>query len=259
MRLDRFLSGQTALSRAACTDAVKRGSVTVNGTVIRRPETAIDPAKDIVTLAGKPVAYEPYVYYLLHKPVGVLTAARDKKQPTVLDLVQPEDRRNGLFPSGRLDKDTSGLLLLTDDGQLSHKMLSPRHHTAKYYLAQLRDVYQPAYAEAFRSGILLREGDTEEACLPAECEPVGDRLAVLKLHEGKYHQVRRMFAAVGNFVTDLVRVQIGALALPPDLPAGAYLKLSTKETSLIWEDSSISRVCVFCMQHYSSYWIKSGK
>lgn len=259
MRLDRFLSGQTSLARSAASNAVRRGSVTVNGAVVRKPETAVDPRRDTVTLCGEPVCYEEFVYYLLHKPVGVLTAARDRNQPTVLDLIAPEDRRKGLFPSGRLDKDTSGLLLLTDDGQLSHKMLSPRHHTAKYYLAALRSDYQPQYAEMFRSGILLREGEREEACLPAECAPVGDRLAVLELHEGKYHQVRRMFAAAGNYVTDLLRVQIGGLVLPPELPAGSYLKLSTKEISRIWEDSSISRVCAFCVQHYSSYWIKSGK
>ena len=256
MRLDRFLSAQTSLTRSAASEAIRRGAVCVNGTPVRKPDTAVDPQQDAVTLAGKPVQYEQFVYYLLHKPTGVLTAARDKNQPTVLDLIKPEDRRRGIAPSGRLDKDTSGMLLLTDDGQLSHQLISPRHHTAKYYLARLRDPYRPEYAEQFRAGIFLREGGSEEQCLPAECVSVGGQLALLRLREGKYHQVRRMFAAAGNFVIDLLRVQIGALPLPPELSKGAYQKLSTKDISLLCEDSSISSVRAFCMQHYSSYWIK---
>lgn len=259
MRLDRFLSGQTALSRSAAADAVRRGSVAVNGTVVRKPETAVSPETDAVTLGGKPVSYEQFCYYLLHKPTGILTAARDKRQPTVLDLIAPEDRRKDLNPCGRLDKDTSGLLLLTDDGQLAHRMISPKHHVTKYYLALLSEPFSEDYIAAFRTGLMLREGDSEEACLPAECQAVDKRLAVLALTEGKYHQVRRMFAAVGNHVEQLLRVQVGALTLPPDLPAGAYLKLSTKDTPLLYADSSISRVCAFCAQYYSSYWIKSGK
>ena len=259
MRLDRFLSEQTALSRKEAAEAVRRGAVTVNGKAVRKPETPVSPTRDAVICMGRAVQYEEFCYYLLHKPEGVITATRDSSQKTVLDLISPDDRRQGLFPSGRLDKDTSGLLLITNDGQLSHKMMSPRHRAAKYYLAALRDEISPQTAAAFRSGILLREGDAEEECLPAECAAIGDRLAVVELHEGKYHQVRRMFAAVGNHVEHLLRVQIGALTLPPQLPAGGYLKILPKDASLTLKDSSISSVCAFCRQNYSSYWIKSGK
>ncbi len=259
MRLDRFLSAQTALSRKEAADAVRHGAVTVNGAVIRRPETAVSPEKDTVICMGKPVEYAEFCYYLLHKPEGVITASRDKAQKTVLDLIAPEDRRRGLFPSGRLDKDTAGLLLITDDGQLSHRMLSPSHHVAKYYLAALRDDFEGEYIPAFRSGLMLREGDDNMQCLPADCDAIDTRLAVVELREGKYHQVRRMFSAVGNHVEHLLRVQIGSLPLPPQLPPGGYLKLFTKDVSLSLKDSSISHVCAFCAQNYSSYWIKSGK
>ena len=259
MRLDRFLSGQAALSRKEAAEAIRNGGVTVNGTAIRKPDTQITEGKDRITLSGKPIVYEVNCYFLLHKPEGVITATRDSKQQTVMDLLAPEDRRKGLFPSGRLDLDTAGLLLITDDGKLSHQMLSPKHHVAKYYLAALRDDFSQSYISAFRSGILLREGAAEEACLPAECDAIGKRLAVLELHEGKYHQVRRMFAAVGNHVEHLLRVQIGSLQLPPDLAAGSYLKVFNKDAVSALKDSSVSQVCAFCAQHYSSYWIKSGK
>ena len=259
MRLDRFLSGQAALSRKEAAEAIRNGGVTVNGTAIRKPDTQITEGKDRITLSGKPIVYEVNCYFLLHKPEGVITASRDKAQKTVLDLIAPEDRRRGLFPSGRLDKDTAGLLLITDDGQLSHRMLSPAHHVAKYYLAALRDDFEGEYIPAFRSGLMLREGDDNMQCLPADCDAIDTRLAVVELREGKYHQVRRMFSAVGNHVEHLLRVQIGALALPPQLPAGGYLKLFTKDVSLSLKDSSISHVCAFCAQNYSSYWIKSGK
>lgn len=259
MRLDRFLSGQTSLSRSEAVSLIRRGCVTVNGAVVRRPEIAVDPANDAVTASGKAVVYAEFRYFLLHKPEGVLTAARDPAKKTVLDLISPEDRRKGLFPSGRLDLDTAGLLLITDDGALSHKMLSPRSHAAKYYLAALRDDYDSAYAAVFRKGILLREGDTEEPCLPAQCDAIGRRLAVLELYEGKYHQVRRMFAAVGNHVEHLLRVQIGSLPLPPELPRGGYLQIFNKDVSLLLADSSISRVCAFCEENYSSYWINETR
>jgi 16S rRNA pseudouridine516 synthase len=205
MRLDRFLSGQTAYSRKELTAMIRSGAVKVGGEVIRKPDTQIDPEQTAVTLRGEQIAYAAHHYYLLHKPAGVITASRDPKQKTVLDLLKPQDRLQGLFPSGRLDIDTEGLLLITDDGALSHQMLSPKHHVAKYYLAQLRDPFKPDYPAAFRNGILLREGDADLQCQPAECAAIDSRLAVLELHEGKYHQVRRMFAAVGNHVEKLLR------------------------------------------------------
>ena len=164
MRLDRFLSGQTALSRRELGELIRHGAVTVNGTVIRKPDAAVQPETDAVTLRGSPVSYSEFHWFLLHKPEGVITAARDPKQKTVLDLLDPADRLPKLAPVGRLDKDTSGLLLITDDGVTAHRMISPKHHVAKYYLARLRDPFREEYVRKFRDGILLREGDREEAC-----------------------------------------------------------------------------------------------
>ena len=258
MRLDRFLSGQTALSRREIGEAVRRARVTVNGTAVRSPDCKIDPDADRVTLDGKPVLYAAQHYFLLHKPAGVLTAARDRSQKTVMDLLRPEDRLPGLFPCGRLDKDTSGLLLITDDGALSHRLLSPKHHITKYYLAQLRDPYDTAYEALFRSGMALREGSGEEICLPAECQGIGPHLAVVALCEGKYHQVRRMFAAVGNYVEKLLRFQLGAMEMPANLAQGAYLTILPKDVELMLKTSSISLAASFCSKYYSSYWINES-
>ena len=176
MRLDRFLTAQTALTRRACCDAVRQGRVTVNGSACRLPEQKITPGADSVTLDGKPVQYSEFHYFLMHKPCGVITASRDRHAKTVLDLLKPEDRLPGLFACGRLDKDTSGLLLITDDGQLSHRLLSPKHHVTKYYLVQLSRPFEPSYIDALREGITLRDGAEEEHCLPAECEQIGERM-----------------------------------------------------------------------------------
>ena len=251
MRLDRFLSGQTAFSRRELTALIRSGAVKVGGAVIRKPDTQIDPEQAEVTLRGEQIVYAAHHYFLLHKPAGVITASRDPKQKTVLDLLKPQDRLPDLFPSGRLDIDTEGLLLITDDGALSHQMLSPKHHVAKYYLVRL--------AAIFRSGMALREGDHEEICQPAECRAVSPQLAVLELHEGKYHQVKRMFAAAGNHVENLLRVGIGALLLPPSLVPGSYLNIFNKDVYSALKKSDISEVCAFCAEYYSSYWINEPK
>ena len=259
MRLDRFFSEQTAYAREEAAAFIRSGAVSVNGAVIRKPDAAVDPEKDRITLRGEPVLYQKHRYILLHKPEGVITASRDRNQKTVLDLLKPEDRLPGLVPAGRLDKDTAGLLLITDDGQLAHKMLAPKTHAPKFYLAALRDPFTPEITARFRAGIMLREGDREEQCLPAETVPIAEKLAVIELHEGKYHQVRRMFAAAGNHVENLLRVQIGSLQLPPDLAAGSYLHIFHKDAESVLTKTHISDVCAFISQNYSSYWINRGK
>lgn len=256
MRLDRFLTAQTAFSRRECAEAVRRGSVTVNGVTVRRPEEKITPGTDEICIAGKPVSYSEFHYFLMHKPCGVITASRDKSAQTVLDLLRPEDRLPGLFPCGRLDKDTSGLLLITDDGKLSHRMLSPKHHVTKYYLVQLSRPFERDYITRLAGGITLREGDAEEQCLPAECEQIGEKICTVGLTEGRYHQVRRSFAAMGNHVENLLRVGIGGLKLPPNLAAGAYSTIFTKDVENMLNASSISLMSEFCRMEYSSYWIK---
>ena len=255
MRLDRFLSEQTAGSRKDAVQAIRHGAVTVNGAAVRDPAVHIKPETDTVCLNGKQIGYQAQRYFLMHKPDGVITASRDKQQKTVLDLLKPEDRFAGLAPVGRLDIDTAGLLLLTDDGQLAHRLISPNRHIAKYYMVWLRDAFAPEIIPKFREGILLREGDREEACLPAECVQLDKKIALLELYEGKYHQVKRMFAAAGNHVEHLLRVQLGGLFLPPELPKSAYTQIFQKEVNILTGDSSIFEIAPKCIVNYSSYWI----
>lgn len=255
MRLDRFLSEQTALSRKEAQAAVRKGQVTVDGVPVRKADSAVNPETQTIAVCGKAVAYAKFHYFLMHKPEDVITATEDPKQQTVLDLLRPEDRLPKLAPCGRLDIDTTGLLLITDDGQLAHQMLSPKHHVTKYYLAKLRDPLSADAPAAFEQGILLREGDKEEACLPAQCAEIAPCLAVVGLQEGKYHQVKRMFAAIGNHVEALLRFQIGSLPLPPDLAKNDYIVISDKEINLMLINSNFSSICAFCEQNYSSYWI----
>ena len=259
MRLDRFLTGQTAFSRKAAAESIRAGAVTVNGTVCRKADAQILPESDRICVRGQAVSYAKYRTLMLHKPVGVITAARDPQHRTVLDLIRTEDRTPDLMPCGRLDLDTSGLLLLTDDGQLAHRLISPKTHLTKYYLARLRDPFDRANIALFAAGITLREGGGQVQCLPAECVQVDAHTALLGICEGKYHQVRRMFAAAGNAVTDLLRVQVGGLSLPPDLPPGGYMPILDKEQNDLWSKTDISAVFDLCCCDYSSYWIESGK
>ncbi len=242
MRLDRFLSAQTTLSRKEAQTAIRRGEVTVNETVQRKPDLNVDPDEDHISLGAKPIIYQKYHYFLMHKPAGVLTACSDRKQQTVLDLLAREHRFPDLFPSGRLDIDTTGMLLITDDGALSHKMLAPKSHVAKYYLATLRDPIEHYYANAFAEGITLETHGEPEPCMPADFAAITENIALLALHEGKYHQVKRMFAALGNHVEQLARVQIGALALPDDLPAGEYCEISEAEVQKMLEEIPFSEI-----------------
>lgn len=250
MRLDRFLSGQTTLSRKEAQAAIRRGEVTVNETVQRKPDCSVDPDEDHISLGGKPIEYQKFHYFLMHKPAGVLTACSDRKQQTVLDLLAEEHRFPGLFPSGRLDIDTTGFLLITDDGALSHKMLAPRSHVAKYYIATLRDPIESYYAAAFAEGITLETHGEPEPCLPADFAPVSEKVALLALHEGKYHQVKRMFAALGNHVEQLSRVQIGALPLPAHLQPGQYMVISEAEVQQMLCETPFPEVSTYYQQFF---------
>ena len=173
-------------------------------------------------------------YYMLHKPSGVLTATSDRSQPTVLDLFPPELQRFGLVPAGRLDKDTTGLLLITDDGDYVHRVITPKKHVPKVYFARTDGMPTSADAERFAQGVVLGDGTQ---CLPArlECLPEqgGCRVTV---YEGKYHMVKRMLAGCGTPVLQLHRLSIGALTLDPALPPGAYRELSAEEAMLVFEE-----------------------
>ncbi|WOC32429.1 MULTISPECIES: pseudouridine synthase [Caproicibacterium] len=232
MRLDKLLALQTGMTRREAAACVRQGAACLQGQPVRNPAQRVDPRA--VTLNGKNLGYEEFVYLLMHKPAGVLTAARDKKQPTVLELVPQELYRRGVQPVGRLDKDTTGLLLLTDDGALAHRLLSPQHHVWKTYLARLSAPPCPGAEERFAAGVVL----PDFTCLPAKLTLVQDGscpVYEVRVHEGKYHQVKRMFLAQGCEVLALQRVGFGPLRLPADLPPGRVRPLLPEERQALLE------------------------
>lgn len=233
-RLDKLLAGTGRWSRREVKELVRRGQVRVDGVIAAAAEQKIDPSA-AVTVAGETVALGGCTYLLLHKPAGVLTATEDRRQPTVLELLPPELRRIDLAPVGRLDKDTEGLLLLTNDGELTHRLLSPRYHVDKRYLARVDGDLSPADVSAFAAGMTLPDG---LVCLPAGLELLPQpRTCIVTLREGKFHQVKRMLAACGAPVLYLKRLSMGPLTLPDDLPPGAYRLLTDEEISALY------RVC----------------
>lgn len=233
-RLDKLLAGTGKWSRREVKALVRQGLVRVDGRLAASAEDKLDPAAAIITVAGETIALHRFTYVLLHKPAGVLTATEDRKQPTVLDLLPPELRRIGLAPVGRLDKDTEGLLLLTNDGELAHRLLSPKYHVDKRYLARVDGELSATDAEAFARGMTLGDG---LECLPAGLEVLPDRVCIVTLREGKFHQVKRMLAARGAPVLYLKRLSMGPLTLDDSLAAGAYRLLRAEEISALY------RVC----------------
>lgn len=233
-RLDKLLAGTGKWSRREVKALVRQGLVRVDGRLAASAEDKLDPAAAIVTVAGETISLRRFTYVMLHKPAGVLTATEDRKQPTVLDLLPPELRRIGLAPVGRLDKDTEGLLLLTNDGELAHRLLSPRYHVDKRYLARVDGELSAADTEAFARGMTLGDG---LECLPAGLEVLPDRVCIVTLREGKFHQVKRMLAARGAPVLYLKRLSMGPLTLDDSLAAGAYRLLRAEEISALY------RVC----------------
>lgn len=233
-RLDKLLAGTGKWSRREVKALVRQGLVRVDGRMAASAEDKLDPAATVVTVAGETISLCRFTYVMLHKPAGVLTATEDRKQPTVLDLLPPELRRIGLAPVGRLDKDTEGLLLLTNDGELAHRLLSPKYHVDKRYLARVDGELSATDAEAFARGMTLGDG---LECLPAGLEVLPDRVCIVTLREGKFHQVKRMLAARGAPVLYLKRLSMGPLTLDDSLAAGAYRLLRAEEISALY------RVC----------------
>ena len=233
-RLDKLLAGTGKWSRREVKALVRQGLVRVDGRLAASAEDKLDPAAAIITVAGETISLCRFTYVMLHKPAGVLTATEDRKQPTVLDLLPPELRRIGLAPVGRLDKDTEGLMLLTNDGELAHRLLSPRYHVDKRYLARVDGELSAADTEAFARGMTLGDG---LECLPAGLEVLPDRVCIVTLREGKFHQVKRMLAARGAPVLYLKRLSMGPLTLDDSLAAGAYRLLRAEEISALY------RVC----------------
>lgn len=225
MRLDKFLCDTAGLTRTEAKNAVKKGQIAVNGQVQKAADFKVKETTDTVTFQGRPLSYAAFHYYILHKPAGVITATEDKKESTVMDILREEKVKN-LFPVGRLDKDTEGLLLITDDGELAHNLLSPKKHVDKEYLVKVRDSISEDDCRKLSEGVDI--GD-EKPTAPAKVERVAEKEILLTIREGRFHQVKRMLQAVGNEVLYLKRLSMGSLRLPKDLEKGAYRPLSEEE------------------------------
>lgn len=230
-RLDKILAGTGRWSRKEVRELVRAGRVSANGAVVRSPEEKYERADLDLRVDGAPLSGERFVYLMLHKPAGLLSATEDPKQRTVLELLPEHLRRVGLFPAGRLDKDTEGLLLLTNDGALAHRLLSPKKHVDKVYFVRVEGALDGGDVEAFSRGMIL--GDAL-ACLPAGLEPLEEPdSALVTLREGKYHQIKRMLGARGKPVRYLKRLSMGPLRLDPALRAGEWRELSSGELSAL--------------------------
>lgn len=233
MRIDKFISEQLVISRSDAKILLKRSEVTINGSVVKSGDTKFDPEKDIVTVRGEKIAYRQFMYIMLNKPDGVVCATRDGLSSTVLELLPENFRRKGLFPAGRLDKDTEGFVFITDDGALAHKMLSPKKHVEKEYVVTLEKPAEERYVEIFASGMTI---DGSEICLPAKLTLTDSpHIVKLVLHEGKYHQVKRMMEAVGNKVAHLKRIRMGGIALDESLSAGECREITEEELKKLFE------------------------
>lgn len=227
MRLDKFLCEMGIGTRSEVKACLKKGQVTVNGEVVKKPETKIDENQDIVSFLGQNLSYEEVQYFLLNKPAGCVTATRDNLSETVMSFL-PDNRRDDLFPVGRLDKDTEGLLLITNDGQLAHELLSPKKHVDKTYFAVIDGEVKEAHIQQFLEGVDIGDDDLT---MPAKLKILksGETSEIeLTIQEGRFHQVKRMFEAIGTKVTYLKRISMGPLTLG-DLQPGEVRVLTEEE------------------------------
>ena len=234
-RLDKLISSQGTYTRKQAQQLIKDGLVKVDGITVRDRGFHIDPEVNSVILDGKEFAVEKFVYIMLNKPKGVVSATNDRSQKTVVDLVPDELKKRNLFPAGRLDMTTTGFVLITDDGDFAHRILSPKNHIEKTYEARLAESVTEEQLRMVADGIVLKDG-TE--CLPAKLKILEDSdspLVEIKICEGKYHQIKRMFAAAGNGVIELKRTKMGKLSLDEDLAEGECRRLTEAEVALIAE------------------------
>lgn len=231
MRLDKFVADAAQLTRSAARGLIAKGRVTVNGQVCRKADCALKEG-DSVCADGKPLACEEYVYIMLNKPAGVVSASTDGRDKTVVDLVGGAFPRRQLFPAGRLDKTSTGFVLLTDDGAFAHDILAPKRHVPKTYRVVLDAPVTPAMVEAFAAGVTLADGQTMQPArlIPDEADPFA---ATVVLRQGVYHQIKRMFGVLDAGVDQLHRTAIGGLALDEGLAPGAWRLITPEEKALI--------------------------
>lgn len=236
MRLDKYLADMGVGTRSQIKEDIKKGRVFVNDMMIKTPELKVLPDSDIIFYDNELISYTKWEYIMLYKPAGVLSATRDKKIPTVLDLLK-EKKRKDLFPVGRLDKDTEGLLFITNDGLLAHQILSPKNHVAKCYYVEVNGSLTQEMIEEFQTGLKLEDG---YVTLPSELKILKNMetqaQAEVTIYEGKYHQVKRMFEAIGRSVMYLKRLSMGSLVLDPNLEKGEYRYLTKEEIECLKEE-----------------------
>ena len=225
-RLDKFLTELNIGSRSEVKSYIQKGYVTVDGLVVKKPETKV-LEESIVTFKGEVLNYEEFSYFMLNKPAGVVSATTDQCDKTVIDFFKNESCKN-LFPVGRLDKDTEGLLLITNDGALGHRLTSPRHHVPKKYYVKLQNRIKKEHICILEAGVDIGE---KKPTLPSKVEIISDNEVYITITEGKFHQVKRMFEAVSNKVIYLKRMSMGTLELDENLELGAYRKLTEDEIS----------------------------
>ena len=235
IRLDKYLADMSIGTRQEVKKYIRQGRVKINEDIIKKPEYKIREDEDKITFDGAPVAYETFEYYMLNKPAGVISATEDKRDKTVLDLIK-EKKRKDLFPVGRLDKDTEGLLLITNDGALAHRLLSPKKHVDKCYYAEISGGVTEDDVRVFKERINIGTQEEPEWTMPAELKILEkgtvSRIRLI-IREGKFHQVKRMFLAVGKEVVYLKRERMGALVLDEELAPGEYRKLTDSELKSI--------------------------
>ncbi len=235
-RLDKYLADAGIGTRSEVKSYIKKGFVTINGEVAKKPDTKISTETDEVTFQSMPIRLSQFEYYILNKPAGYVSATKDNTAPTVLSLI--ESNRKDLFPVGRLDKDTEGLLLITNDGELSHRLLSPKRHVDKTYYAVVKGIVTANDIAAFENGLEIGDEDLNVA-MPAkltiqQIDREHETSCVkVTIQEGKFHQVKRMFQAVGKKVIYLKRISFGPISLPEDLPLGEHRPLTSDEVKML--------------------------
>lgn len=233
MRIDKFLSNMGVATRSEASRAARAGMILVNGAPVKKADARIDPDADTVVYCGRRVEYRRYTYIMMNKPDGVVSATEDGRERTVIDLLPDELRRLGLFPCGRLDKHTLGLMLLTDDGELAHRLLSPKHHVEKKYRFECRSPLSEEDARELEEGATLEDGYVTK---PSRIElSEGGLSGYITLTEGKYHQIKRMLESVDNKITYLERITFGPLTLDPSLDRGEWRYLDSGEIEKLEE------------------------
>ena len=229
MRLDKLLSEMGKATRSEAGKLIRAGKVTVNGVAVKKPDFKVDPEKDEIVFLGEALTYKKFTYIMLNKPEGYVSATEDESEKTVLDLVSDEDRRKGLFPCGRLDKNTLGLVILTNDGEGAHRLLSPKHHVSKVYKFESKFPLSQSDVTSLEGGVDIGGYLTK----PCKIKLYNNlQSGEITLTEGKYHQIKRMLEAVNNKITYLERISFGNIALDPALSRGEWRYLTSEEEKI---------------------------